>query len=205
MLGAHGAFQFRIVEARAPEVEQIKLGAVDAPAGADAEIREFARLVGGVPALHDALEGGRQLVRPVAPEPVRLDHAAAERRRRLLVLAGEVIFADRAPDPREYRQTLARRVQRLADPPRKHERPQQRLDPMRLVGLGDRRKSHHLPVLLHQHMAGEVVFVQPVHDQHDGTSRLVVEPAVEGVVVPFVGGPPARVGERLLGLQRVRR
>src|SRR6516164_2292822 len=32
---------------------------------------------------------------------------------------------------------------------------------------------------------------------------LVVEPAVEGVVVPFVGGLALRLRQRLLGLQRV--
>ncbi len=48
------------------------------------------------------------------------------------------------------------------------------------------------------HARGQA-FVQPVHDQHDRTPSLVVEPAVEGVVVPFVGRPPARVAERLLG------
>src|SRR5208282_2054524 len=30
-------------------------------------------------------------------------------------------------------------------------------------------------------------FMQSVHDQHDGTRQLVVQPAVEGVVVPLVG------------------
>jgi len=45
--------------------------------------------------------------------------------------------------------------------------------------------------------------VQPVHDQHDGTGELVVEPAVKGVVVPLVGGLPLRLGERLLRLQRI--
>ncbi len=71
------------------------------------------------------------------------------------------------------------------------------------VGLGDRRKAHHLRVFLGQHMAGEVVFVQPVHDQHDRASRLVVEPAVERRIVPFVGALPVPIGQRLLGLQRV--
>jgi hypothetical protein len=45
--------------------------------------------------------------------------------------------------------------------------------------------------------------VQAVHDQHDRTAELVVEPAVEGVVVPLVGGLPLGLRQRLLGLQRV--
>jgi len=45
--------------------------------------------------------------------------------------------------------------------------------------------------------------VQAVHNQHDGTVELVVEPAVEGMVEPLVGCPPLGLGQRLLGLQRV--
>jgi hypothetical protein len=45
--------------------------------------------------------------------------------------------------------------------------------------------------------------VQPVDDQHDRTLPLVVEPAVEGVVEPFVGALPVGFGQCLLGLQRV--
>jgi len=47
------------------------------------------------PALHQALEFG-EFARPVAPEPLRLDHAAAQWRRRLLVLAGKVVLAEAA-------------------------------------------------------------------------------------------------------------
>jgi hypothetical protein len=45
--------------------------------------------------------------------------------------------------------------------------------------------------------------VQPVHDQHDRTLPLVIEPAVEGVVEPFVSALPVGVGQGLLGLQRI--
>src|SRR4029077_1420563 len=45
--------------------------------------------------------------------------------------------------------------------------------------------------------------VQAVRDQHDRTLKLVVEPAVEGVVVPFVRGLALGLRQRLLGLQRV--
>ena len=50
---------------------------------------ELSGLAGGVPALHDALELRRQFVLCVVPEPGGLDHAAAQWRRRLLVLAGD--------------------------------------------------------------------------------------------------------------------
>src|SRR5215472_5374693 len=45
--------------------------------------------------------------------------------------------------------------------------------------------------------------VQPVHDQHDRAGELVVEPAVEGVVVPVVGPVALRLRQCFLGFQRV--
>jgi len=71
---------------------------------------------------------------------------------------------------------------------------------VQFVLLGDRRQMHDLPILLRQHMAGEVVLVQPVHDQHDRPRELVVEPAVKRVVIPLVGGRALRLRQRLLGL-----
>jgi hypothetical protein len=50
------------------------------------------------PALHDALEALRPLILAVALEPFRLDQAAAQRSRRLLILSSEVVFADGAAD-----------------------------------------------------------------------------------------------------------
>ena len=47
-------------------------------------------------------------------------------------------------------------------------------------------------------MADEVVSVQPLHDDDDAAVALVVEPAIERVVKPFVGRFPLRLGERLL-------
>ena len=45
--------------------------------------------------------------------------------------------------------------------------------------------------------------MQPVHDQHDGAGQLVVEPAIEGMIVPLVGRLALRLRQRFLGLQRV--
>src|SRR5277367_1065957 len=114
MLVAHDALQLGVFHAPAQYVDEVEVLARDAPARAHAEIAELARLVGGVPALQDALEGGGQLVRQVAPEPGRLDEAAAQRGGRLLVLAGKIVFADRAADMLEDGTRLALRVQRLA-------------------------------------------------------------------------------------------
>ena len=45
--------------------------------------------------------------------------------------------------------------------------------------------------------------MRPVRDQHDGAGQLVVEPAIEGMIVPLVGRLALRLRQRFLGLQRV--
>src|SRR5882762_9373405 len=45
--------------------------------------------------------------------------------------------------------------------------------------------------------------MQALHDQNDTATVLIVEPAVERVVVPVVDGPPLSFGERLFGLERI--
>src|SRR5215471_14061999 len=52
-------------------------------------------------------------------------------------------------------------------------------------------------------MADQIVFVQPLHDDDNGAMPLVVEPAVESVIEPFVGALPLRIRERLVRLQRI--
>jgi hypothetical protein len=72
-----------------------------------------------------------------------------------------------------------------------------------LIGFGDRRKAQEFPGLLAEDVADQVVFVQPLHDDDDGAMPLVVEPAVQGMIEPLIGGLPLRFGERLLRLQRI--
>jgi hypothetical protein len=69
-----------------------------------------------------------------------------------------------------------------------------------LVFLGDGRKAQDIPVLLLEDVANQIVLVQPLHNDHNGAVTLVVEPAVEGMVVPLIGGLPLRVGQCLLRL-----
>jgi len=94
-------------------------------------------------------------------------------------------------------------VQSVALTAREGSRFPDRLDLVLLVGFGDCRKAHDLPVLLPEDVADQIVFVQPLLDYDDGAVPFVIEPAVEGVVVPLVGGLPLRLGERLLRLQRI--
>ena len=64
----------------------------------------------------------------------------------------------------EHGARLALRVQCLAAPAGEMLRPEERVDQLALVVLGDRREAHDFPIFLRQHMADEIVFVQPVHD-----------------------------------------
>jgi hypothetical protein len=59
----------------------------------------------------------RPLVGRVIPEPRRLDHGRRPAAPRLLVLAGKIVFADRAADLLDGRQQLALGEQCLAAPP----------------------------------------------------------------------------------------
>src|ERR1700736_6679115 len=143
----------------------------NAPARAHAEIAELGRLVGGAPALRDAVEEGGPLARRVSPEPRRLDHAAALWCGHLLILAGEIVLADRPADLLEHFGRLARGMQGLALLAAEGLLPEHPLEPVQLVVIGDRREAHPLPRLLLEHVAGEVVLVQAVHDQDDRASR----------------------------------
>src|SRR5439155_24511512 len=113
LLLAHRALQRRIFEAPAEHSEQKEVLASDAPSRAYREIAELGRLVGGVPALHNAVETLRPLLLAIALEPFRLDQAAAQRCGGLLILAGEIVFADRAADAVEGFERLAAGVQRF--------------------------------------------------------------------------------------------
>ncbi len=112
-------------------------------------------------------------------------------------MAGKVVLANGATDVSENEERLARRVQRLALTARKYCGPQIVSIACTLVGFGDRGKIHNLPWLLSEHVADQVVLVQPLHDDDNRAAAFVVEPAVEGVEIPLVGGVAPRIGERL--------
>jgi hypothetical protein len=153
--------------------------------------------------LHDALEALRLFILAIALEPFGFHHAAAQRRRRLLILSGEVVFADGPADVLQDIERLTIAVQRLAQTAGKTSRSPDRLDPVHLVGFGDRRKAQNFPGLQRKDVADEVGLVQPLHDNDNSAAALVVEPAVQGVDEPVVGGVALRRGERLLRLQRI--
>jgi len=76
------------------QAQQIDGLAFDAPRPANAEIAELGGLVGGVPALHDALEAIRLFVLTIALEPFGLDQAVAQWGGGLLILVGKVVLAN---------------------------------------------------------------------------------------------------------------
>ena len=86
--------------------------------------------------------------------------------------AGKIIFAESAADLLEHFRRLALGMQGSAGFAVEGLPSEHRLDPVQLVVIGDRRETHDLPRLLRQHVTGDVVLVQPVHDQHDRTISL---------------------------------
>ena len=76
LLLAHRALERRVFEPPAEHTEEEEVLAFHAPGRAHREIAELGRLVGGVPALHDAVEALRPVLLAVALEPFRLDQAA---------------------------------------------------------------------------------------------------------------------------------
>src|SRR5215218_7655774 len=66
-------------------------------------------------------------------------------------------------------------VEHLPDPAGEASPPERGLDAMLLVRLGNGGETHHLPRLLLEHVADQIVLVQPLHR----ALALVVQPAVE--------------------------
>src|SRR5207237_10046963 len=117
--------------------------------------------------------------------------------------AREVVFPYRPANAVEHLERLAVGVQRLPLTAREASRSQYGFDPVLLVLFGDGREAQNFPLLMAEDVADEVVFMEPLHDDDYGAMLLVVLPAVEGVVIPFVGELPLCVGDRLLGLERI--
>ena len=87
-------------------------------------------------------------------------------------MAGEIVLTERAADLLEHFGRLALGVQGIARFAAEGLPAEHGLDPVQLVLVGNRRETHDLPRLLRQHVTGEVILVQPVHDQHDRTISL---------------------------------
>ena len=77
------------------------------------------------------------------------------------------------------------------------------LDRHPLLPVGNRGQRQHLPALLIHEIAGQVVDVQALHDEHDGSRVLIVLATEQGVAVPMLEVEPPRIGVRVGGFQRV--
>src|SRR5205823_970941 len=82
---------------------------------------------------------------------------------------------DHPPDMLEGVERLAIGMQDLALSAREGLRSADRLNLVHLVLLGDRRKAHDVPRFLREDVADEIVFVQPLHYDHNRAVALVGE------------------------------
>jgi hypothetical protein len=87
---------------------------LDALSRADGIVGKLRRLIRRVPALDDLIEPRRALFWAIAPEPSFLDHSAASGSRRLLILSGEIVLADRGPDSLQRFERFALGMERCA-------------------------------------------------------------------------------------------
>ena len=90
----------------------------------------------------------------------------------MLILAGKVVFAERAADALEGVERLALRMQGFTRPTGKASRAPDRLDLVCLVLLGNCWKAQHLPGLLLKHMTNQIVLVQSLLTMTIAPSRL---------------------------------
>jgi hypothetical protein len=127
------------------------------------------------PSLDDPIEARRAFFGAIAPEPSFLDHSAAGRRRRLLILAGEIVLAHVDADSFQRFERFALRVKRRASHSRERLAAEGRLDEMLFGDFGERREGDDLLLLLLENMADQIVLVQPLHDDDDRAANLIVE------------------------------
>jgi hypothetical protein len=74
---------------------------------------------------------------------------------------------------------------------------------VRLVFGRDGREAENFPLPLLQDVAYEVVFVEPLHDYDYASPVLIIQAAVQGVLVPVIHRISLGFGHCFIGLQRV--
>ncbi|HEY9211763.1 MAG TPA: hypothetical protein VIQ29_02790 [Ancylobacter sp.] len=136
---------------------------------------------------HDTTTRSKRGHAIIGPKPLAFNDVPIRRDRVLLILRRENQAALDTLLYLLYLQDLkgfAHLIQRLSDPahinvPRvKTEGVSERL-------RGDGGERHNLPILLLHYMADQIILMQALHDDHDGTRLLVIEPGGERVVVEF--------------------
>src|SRR5208282_2594883 len=139
-----------------------------------------------VPALKDLVKLRRLFSGDIALEPGRFHDAAAERRRLLLVLSGEVILPHGQPQIFENLQWLSLWVKRFTCSALHRPGATKRDDLVGFVLFRDGRQSHKVPVFLLQDVSDQVVFMEALRNKNDAALALVIQPAEDRVVEPFV-------------------
>ena len=74
---------------------------------------------------------------------------------------------------------------------------------MGFILFGNSREPYVVPLLLFQDGADEIILMQTLHNNNDDSIPLVILPAVEGVVEPFIDRFALGFRQCLVGLQRV--
>ena len=81
------------------------------------------------------------------------------------------------------------------------ELPRRDLKPL-LIGRDRRQRDEFEPAFFEQ-VAGQVIFVQALHDEDDDAAFLVVETADQAVANPFIHDPASALGLGIARFQRV--
>jgi hypothetical protein len=74
---------------------------------------------------------------------------------------------------------------------------------VRLVFGRNGRETEDFPLPLLQHVAYEVILVQPLHNNDDAARILIIKAAVQRVLVPVIDGISLGFRHCFIGLQRV--
>jgi hypothetical protein len=175
------------------DVQQVQILFFLSPRRARAVIAQFGRFDRGVSALEKQIKFRRLLSDLVGPEPRGFDHASAERGWLLLILSREVVLALGNADGLKNLQRLTLRMKSFASTPSDRARAVRSLDHMRFVLDRDGWEAEDFPLPLLQHVAHEVVLVQPLHNDDNAARILIIEAAVQSVLKPIIYGIALRL------------
>lgn len=190
-LGQYGALQVRILKPGPIDVHEVKVFALNIPAGADRIVIELCSFRGGIPALNNlvAAFAGRQGV--IRSEPLLLDHKPARRHWALLILGGEGGSPQGRLDPVQGIERLTGGMQDVA-----HGAGYLFgiADTHLMRGFGKGGQVEMNPALFLHDMGDQIIGMKPLHDQDDDAVSLGIKAAVEGIVIPLPGAFPFQVG-----------
>jgi hypothetical protein len=73
-----------------------------------------------------------------------------------------------------------------------------------LVDFGDGWKTEDFPFTgLAGHEAGQIIRMEPLHNDDDRAGAFVIETGQQGVLEPFIAGVALGVGMSVVGLERI--